>query len=211
MLSLNFFLNNKEYINNYNRDLIKHNNFYLYFISSTFIELITYFCTLKIYNFAENNIIYDLFMFIPISFLYEIVFDFFHYIFHKFEHENSFLYKNIHKIHHTTQYPTVETTYMQHPIDLILTNSIPQFLTLLFIPKISLFMLNIIIIFKVFIEISGHSGKIFKSTSFSQFVWLPRFFRIELRTEDHDKHHTLNNCNYSKRFKLWDKMFGTYK
>lgn len=72
-------------------------------------------------------------------------------------------------------------------------------------------MINLIMIYKIFIEISGHSGKKIKATSFPQFMWLPKIFDIELRTEDHDLHHTLNNCNYSKRFKLWDKIFSTYK
>lgn len=64
----------------------------------------------------------------------------------------------------------------------------------------------------MFIEISGHIGKrMHPTSSFSQFIWLPKFFNIELYTEDHDLHHSHNNCNYSKRFSLWDKVFGTHK
>lgn len=36
--------------------------------------------------------------------------------------------------------------------------------------------------------------------------WLPRLFNFQLKVEeDHDLH-----CNYSKRFTLWDKVFGTF-
>jgi sterol desaturase/sphingolipid hydroxylase (fatty acid hydroxylase superfamily) len=65
--------------------------------------------------------------------------------------------------------------------------------------------------YKTFIEISGHSGKkLYPNGSFSQFIWLPRFFNISLYTEDHALHHSSNYCNYSKRFSLWDKQFETY-
>ena len=47
------------------------------------------------------------------------------------------------------------------------------------------------------------------TSSFPQCIWLPRLFNIELYTEDHDLHHSRNNCNYSKRFSLWDKIFKT--
>jgi sterol desaturase/sphingolipid hydroxylase (fatty acid hydroxylase superfamily) len=55
------------------------------------------------------------------------------------------------------------------------------------------------------------SKKLYPSGSFSQCVWIPRAFNISLYTEDHTLHHSNNNCNYSKRFSLWDKAFGTYK
>jgi len=70
-------------------------------------------------------------------------------------------------------------------------------------------MYNLIIVYKIFLEISGHTGKKFNSSSFPQFIWLTKIFKIKLITEDHDNHHKKNNCNYSKRFMLWDIVFGT--
>lgn len=68
------------------------------------------------------------------------------------------------------------------------------------------------LLFKSFVEISGHSGKkIFPSGSFSQFIWLPKMFDITLYTEDHNLHHDKSDCNFSKRFSIWDKLFGTYE
>ena len=72
-------------------------------------------------------------------------------------------------------------------------------------------MFKLIMTYKSFIEISGHSGKNPNGSSFVQFFWLPKIFGIELHTKDHDIHHILNNCNYSKRFSFWDKIFNTYK
>jgi sterol desaturase/sphingolipid hydroxylase (fatty acid hydroxylase superfamily) len=64
--------------------------------------------------------------------------------------------------------------------------------------------------YKTYIEIAGHCGKEINTPSFPQFIWIPRFFDMELYTANHDLHHSSNNCNYSKRFSLWDKVFGTY-
>ncbi|HDY86814.1 MAG TPA: hypothetical protein ENH82_01720 [bacterium] len=49
-----------------------------------------------------------------------------------------------------------------------------------------------------------------KSSSCPQFYWLPKWLGWELKPADHYKHHTHFNCNYSKRFSLWDRTFGTY-
>ena len=69
------------------------------------------------------------------------------------------------------------------------------------------------IAYKTFVEIAGHAGIETNSTSFPQAVVLPKLFGIEMRTNDHDLHHTSTGkpCNFAKRFTLWDKVFGTYE
>jgi sterol desaturase/sphingolipid hydroxylase (fatty acid hydroxylase superfamily) len=75
----------------------------------------------------------------------------------------------------------------------------------------TLFEFNIIKNYMLLNEMAGHKGtRSFPTPAFQQFIWLPRFLRIGLYAEDHDMHHSHNNCNYSKRFSLWDKAFGTY-
>lgn len=34
--------------------------------------------------------------------------------------------------------------------------------------------------------------------------------QIELRADDHQRHHIQASCNFSKRFSLWDKLLGTW-
>ena len=154
----------------------------------------------------------DILFFIPKSFVFELIFDFFHYSTHRILHEYSFLYIHIHKKHHKYSYPMPILTFYHNPLDLIITNSIPQILTLVIFPYISPFQFSVILTYKSFIEISGHSSKkLYPSGSFSQFIWLPRLLDISLYTEDHTLHHAINNCNYSKRFSIWDKIFHTYK
>ncbi len=191
----------------------KH-EFLVHFFQATLIETLTlmlihnnYF----IFPITDFNILYEFLWFIPKSFMFEIVFDFFHYWSHRMAHSNKTLYKLLHKKHHKFTHPTAIITYYQEPLDLILTNSIPTILTLCLVPRVTYFQYTLILLYKSYIEISGHVGKkLHPISSFTQFIWLPRYLGIELYAEDHDTHHSKNNCNYSKRFSLWDKVFGTY-
>ena len=193
---------------------IQQNEFNMNVVTTTLVETGTFLiATLFVSN--SINIIYDLLLFIPVSFIFEIIFDFFHYWTHRMVHHNTFLYVNIHKKHHIHIYPTTILSFYQDPFDLIITNSIPFVFTLYFVVSfmhlpISIFTLNMLIVYKSYIEISGHSGKkLYPSGSFPQCIWLPQFFGIQLYTEIHDYHHTHTHYNYSKRFILWDKVFGT--
>ena len=152
-------------------------------------------------------------VFIPLSFVFEVVFDFFHYITHRALH-HPYFYKYLHKKHHTFQHPTAITTFYQDPFDLLITNSFPTmtaFLILSPIVSISHFQFHMMVVYKSYLEIGGHLGKqAYPSCCFHQCKWLPQWLCIELYTEDHDYHHSRNHCNYGKRFSLWDKVFGTY-
>ena len=166
------------------------------------------------YLSVNKNYLFDITTFIPISFLYEIVFDFFHYWVHRTCHVNNFLYRNIHKKHHKYCNLTSIITFYQNPCDFILSVTIPEMITLYIIQslffKLSLFQFTLILNYKLFSEIAGHSGKYTNSCGFVQFIWLPINLNINIRTEDHDLHHKLLSCNYSKRFIIWDKLFNTY-
>jgi sterol desaturase/sphingolipid hydroxylase (fatty acid hydroxylase superfamily) len=191
-----------------------YKEFDLYVCSTTMVDSITQVIVKKYFltDYNTKIILSDFINFLHVSFSYEIIFDFFHYCSHYYLHKNPYMYKNFHKTHHTWTYPISILTFYMHPIDYILTNSIPTFLTLYIFPfHISSFQYELMHQYKTLLEISGHSGRIIKSNSFIQFIWLPRFFNIHMKVEDHDLHHTLNNCNYSKRFILWDKVFGTNK
>jgi len=182
--------------------------FHVHLLRTTAVESLTHVMISEWIVFSKelNWIVY----WIPLCFLFEIVFDFFHYFAHRFLH-HPLVYRHFHKIHHTFLHPIAINAFYQDPIDLLLSNSLPTYLALSFIPSISYLEWNIMLIYKNFIEIAGHSGKVsFPISSFPQFIWLPKWLGMELYTEDHDLHHSLNNCNYAKRFSLWDRVFGTY-
>ena len=217
MSIIEFGTNNKPNITENNADLKEEykGEFLINFFRSVCVETFTLLLIQKYYfefPIMDFNILYEFLWFLPLSFIFELVFDFFHYWAHRIIHSNSRLYKYIHKKHHKFSHPIPIITYYQEPLDLILTNSIPTILTLCVIPKITYFQYTMIFLYKIFIEISGHCGKkLYPVGSFLQFMWLPKYLNIQLYTEDHDAHHSINNCNYSKRFSLWDKVFGTYR
>jgi len=183
-------------------------------IISTSVEVVTHiYISTNMMNslFYSREIYYDILYFIPFSFYFEILFDLFHYITHRLAH-HKLIYKYLHKKHHKFLHPISITTFYQDPIDLLFTNSLPTLLSLYIFPYFSYRQFHIILIYKTYTEICGHIGRFsYPTTSFPQFIWLPQLFNIELYTEDHDLHHSINNCNYSKRFSLWDKIFNTYK
>lgn len=158
--------------------------------------------------YLEYNPIY----FILLSFFYEIILDFWHYVIHRGIHNIPFLYVNFHKYHHKLRFVNVYTTFCMNPIDQFLSIIIPTYITLYIFPfDISKLYFSAFLIYQKYIEISGHCGKKISGNSFTPFMYLPKIFNIHAKVEDHDIHHTLNNCNYSKRFTLWDKVFNTYK
>lgn len=190
---------------------VKKDHYYL--ISTSLID----FSMIKLIKhstkFIENGVVMDLIYFIPVSFMFEIIFDFFHYWTHRFGHTNKYFYIYFHKLHHLNVVPNVWTTFHQDPVDYICNNGIPMIVTTTIVNYfvgLSFYQFSMILIYKVFIEISGHCGKITINTSFPQNIWIPKLLNIESCVKYHDLHHTLNNCNYSKRFSLWDKVFGTF-
>ena len=192
------------------KELYKH-EFDLNLLSSTLVEAVTYvFVRVYVLKASSTVTLGDIVWFIPHSFLFELVFDFFHYWTHRMVHHH-LLYAYIHKKHHKHLHPITITTYYQEPLDLLITNTVPTLLTLLMIPMMSLPQYHMMLTYKEYIEISGHCGRqLFPTHSFIQCIWLPRLLNIQLYTEEHDLHHSVNRCNYSKRFTIWDKVFGTY-
>jgi sterol desaturase/sphingolipid hydroxylase (fatty acid hydroxylase superfamily) len=156
----------------------------------------------------------DILYFIPVSFGFEVIFDFFHYITHYTLHKFPYLYKHSHKKHHKFQYPSAITTFYQDPADILFTNVMPVSGTVYIMTRfldMSFYTFSLITMYKTYVEIYGHTGKALKNTSsFPQCIWLPRALGIQLRVDDHDAHHSKNTCNYAKRFSLWDKVFNTY-
>ncbi len=215
---IDYRLENNQYIDEDKRyQPVEHykGEFIINGLQVSFVEVLTFRFIAYFMNLSNRLLISDLLLYIPLSFCYELVFDLCHYITHRYAHVNPTLYKYVHKKHHMYKYPNSMIAYYQHPLDVLLTNSIPiiiSMITLQFIlPQLTLTQLCLFFTYKSYVEIAGHSGKITKKAScFPQFMILPKLLKIELYTSDHDLHHTQNNCNYSKRFSLWDKLFGTF-
>lgn len=175
--------------------------------STIFVKTLTHWV---LWQYLEHDTT-SLIWFIPTSFMFELTFDFAHYWMHRAAHSHSFIYKNVHKKHHKYSSPSAITSFYMHPVDVVLSYSAPLVFTMM-IFNVDKLNFALITTYLTYQEIGGHLGKKMSPTSsFAQCVWLPRMFDIELYTEEHDLHHKKSNCNYSKRFKIWDKLFKTYK
>ena len=136
------------------------------------------------------------------------MFDFFHYCTHRLSHTIPFLYSLFHSFHHRHTQATIATTFEHKIGDLVITNMIPICFTTILIQPSDYF-LCLWFGYKVLEEMYGHMEISTHASSFPQCMWLPRFFHIELYSEQHALHHRKPSVNFSKRFMLWDKVFGT--
>lgn len=188
--------------------------FKLNLLRTSILEFIAYEVINILFPFALFNWV-EILYFIIVSFLYELIFDFFHYWTHRLAHSIAFIYKKSHKLHHKNIALIPIITFVQEPFDLILTNMFPIAMTLTILNmlkiKFSLFIYVCIMTYKSYVEIAGHAPIIkTKSCAFPQCIWLPKMLGIELYSKNHNKHHAYPNTNFSKRFSLWDKVFGTW-
>ena len=183
--------------------------FIFYIVQASGIEALTTYC-LTVRNDEPNLIVITL-AFIPMSFVFEIIFDFFYYWSHRFLHVT---HASCHKTHHAYIHLKPAITFYQDWMDLLLTVSLPFLLAAKIVQivyPLSWLEISLLLTYKIFIEISGHSGRVSKPTSsFSQCIWLPQLLGIELYSENHNLHHVDTNYNYAKQFSLWDKAFGTF-
>lgn len=151
--------------------------------------------------------------FIAKSFLFEVMFDFFHYWMHRICHSSRYLYIAVHKTHHRNTVPYVLTTFDHNIFDLALTNMMPFLAATYFIsfgPKWHQMEIQWLLVYKTYVEMAGHSGLQLKGVSFPQFPWLQWWLNAGLSIRDHDMHHRYPTVNFSKRFKIFDKLFSTY-
>jgi sterol desaturase/sphingolipid hydroxylase (fatty acid hydroxylase superfamily) len=160
--------------------------------------------------YPHESFTYELLTFLPRSFAFELVFDLGHYVTHRIAHNIPWIYQSIHKEHHKDILISPLTTYHQNGVDLLFTNTLPLLLASYMIPTSSLFVC-VMMWYKTILEVGGHLGKVTKANSFPQCIWLPRWLKIELKSEEHNLHHRNPMRNFSKRFSIWDKAFGTFE
>lgn len=154
---------------------------------------------------AADSLIY----FIPQTLIFELIFDFFHYWTHRAVHSHPILYSAIHRTHHSDVRIDCYSELNHSPLDYIVTNAVPMIMAQTIYP-LSAHFLFIEFWYKSIVEIGGHIGKDLKTPSFPQCIYLPQIMGIELRPADHNKHHVVPTCNFSKRFSAWDRIFGTF-
>ena len=130
-----------------------------------------------------------------------LVDDVFFYFLHRTMHENKFIYKTIHKIHHRANTPIPIDYIYVHPLEW-LSGFIGPFIGMLLIGGISIETFWAYLIVRNVHELHIHSG--LKTSSF-----ISKIIPFYGPNEHHDLHHAKRDGNYASTFVLWDKIFKT--
>ena len=138
--------------------------------------------------------------------------DFLFTIFHKKFHENKFLYKHVHKLHHKWTSPFA---WMSHAMSLyeLLANSIasmayPIFYSLFLKRDLPMEMILLIQIISQIIGCIEHSGY---NNLYPLVIINPNYFPKWLfsSTKHHDDHHRYFKGNYGGYLAIWDYLMNT--
>jgi len=134
-----------------------------------------------------------------------IIEDFFHYVAHRLLH-TSFLYKNIHKMHHEYTAPVGLAAEYAHPIEQLILG------TGTFVGPMLFSLLGEFHIITMFCWISVRLWQAVEAHSGFDFPWsLPHIIPFWSGADHHDFHHqTFTNC-FSTSFRVWDYLLGTDK
>ena len=129
-----------------------------------------------------------------------IIDDIFFYLFHRMMHQNRYIYKKIHKIHHRASTPFPSEYLYTHPLEWM-TGMIGPFIGIFLLQGVSIYSFWLILIIRNLHELDIHSG--LKSS------YLTKYFPFSGTNEHHDLHHSILDGNYASSFSFWDKMFKT--
>ncbi|KAJ4796480.1 Methylsterol monooxygenase 2-1 [Rhynchospora pubera] len=132
------------------------------------------------------------------------VIDTWQYFWHRYMHNNKFLYRHIHSWHHRLVVPYSFGSQYNHPIEGLLLDTIGGALAFLISgmsPRTSIYFFS----FSTIKGIDDHCGLWLPGNVFHLFFWN--------NTAYHDVHHQLygNKYNFSQPFFItWDKILGTH-
>lgn len=157
-------------------------------------------------------------LFFPAKILvYELVTDFIYYWMHRGLHVNQFIYKAVHKLHHSSKCPTGLNASAMSVSECFSTFAITDFLAPALLHTVLPMTVTEWAMYTCWltsIEVYGHSGLVLDQNEMS--LWrmglsgILTGFGVRLMTKDHELHHWHNTVNFGKRTQIWDKLFGTY-
>ena len=144
-------------------------------------------------------------------FAFEIAFDALFYVAHRGVHAVPSLYRAVHKLHHSHTHDLRLLSALQmSAADVELTHTRPVLGALGLVPLAPGLELSVAKTYLLFQELYGHAGCEHRGRCFGPAPWLTEALGIELRAADHPRHHVQGSVNFSKRFSLFDRLFGTW-
>jgi len=134
-------------------------------------------------------------------FIFMIAEDVSHYVFHRLLH-TPWLYKNIHKLHHTYQAPFGLAASFAHPLEILILGLATFMGPLIIAPHYITFFFWVL--YRQLEAVLTHSGYEIPNP-------VEKIVPFYGGVKSHDFHHKTFNCNFSSRFTFMDLLFGTYK
>ncbi len=161
--------------------------------------------TVSLYFFADTifETSVPVWWLIPVQVVFIfIIDDAWFYFAHRLMHENKFLLRKIHSIHHQaiTPFP-LEYIYV-HPLEWMI-GSVGSFLgigVLLLIMPVNFYAFLVYGVIRNLHEVEIHSD--LRSP-------IAKYIPFLNPTENHDLHHSKVKGNYASMFTIWDRVFGT--
>lgn len=140
------------------------------------------------------------------TFLWQIAFfvvldDFLYYWMHRAMHENKWLLKNVHAVHHEIRTPSAIAGNHFHWIEFALTAGLALVGPLLLGSHVAVVWVWLVL--RQLEAADGHTGYDFP---WDPLHWLPVYEGAAY----HDFHHARFKGNYAGFFPFWDRVFGTY-
>jgi len=126
--------------------------------------------------------------------------DTFFYFLHRIMHENKFIYKTVHKIHHRANAPIPIDYIYVHPFEWM-SGFIGPFIGILLMGGVSIYTFWLYLFVRNFHELAIHSG--IKTSKVLNII------PLLANNEHHDIHHEKRDGNYSSTFYLWDILLRT--
>jgi sterol desaturase/sphingolipid hydroxylase (fatty acid hydroxylase superfamily) len=138
------------------------------------------------------------------TYLMFAIHDVWHYALHRLCHDVPFLYKHVHKTHHSFSTPTPWSADAFHPLDALVNISfLPLFVLVLPVHALAL---KGYLILAVVLNTLGHSGYELMPKGLTRHPVL-RFLNS---TTAHDIHHQKVHCNYGLYTNILDRLLGTW-
>jgi len=131
---------------------------------------------------------------VPVTFIWQ---DYWTYWTHRILHL-PWIYKNVHKLHHTYKQPSAFSVTALHPIELVWIYSI--YMSPLFLFPVHYAPFAMIMMYTYYHGILDHSGITFK-----HYWWQP----WQPDCIFHDNHHQYFHVNFGFNIKFWDEIHGT--
>ena len=126
--------------------------------------------------------------------------DVYFYFYHRLMHENKYIYRKIHKIHHRASTPFPSEYLYTHPLEWMI-GMIGPFIGITLLGGVSIYSFWLLLIIRNVHELDIHSG--LKSN------FLIKYFPLSGTNEHHDLHHSILDGNYASSFTFLDKLFNT--